>query len=153
VIHWAAQSRAQLDDAFGTPRARQLLDNTTTLSLWGGLKDTDALEWASTLSGHHERIRHQTHSDGILSAGRGSIGTETEPTYRPGAIRTLQPNRTLIIHRALRPILARTIDVSERRDWPQLRVDQERIRSSTPAVSEDGYRLGGLRRRGPSNHP
>lgn len=142
VIHWAAQSRAQLDDAFGTPRARQLLDNTTTLSLWGGLKDTDALEWASTLSGHHERIRHQTHSEGILSPGHGSIGTETEPTYRPGAIRTLQPNKTLIIHRALRPILAKTVDVSERRDWPQLRADQASVRAAMPAVSQLGYGLG-----------
>ncbi|MCE0764124.1 TraM recognition domain-containing protein [Pseudonocardia kujensis] len=148
VIHWAAQSRAQLDDAFGTARARLLLDNTTTLSLWGGLKDTDALEWASTLGGHHERIRHQAHSDGFLSPGRASIGTETAPTFRPGAIRMLEANKTLVYHRALRPIVARTVDVSERPDWKQLRADQASVRAGVPAVDELGYSLSAGHRPG-----
>ncbi|MDN5920720.1 MAG: TraM recognition domain-containing protein, partial [Pseudonocardia sp.] len=39
VIHWAAQSLAQLEDTFTPARSRQLLDNTTTLTLWGALKD------------------------------------------------------------------------------------------------------------------
>jgi type IV secretory pathway TraG/TraD family ATPase VirD4 len=142
VIHWAAQSLAQLEDTFTEPRARQLLDNTTTLSVWGALKDTDALEWLSTLSGHHERIRHQTHSDGFFSPGRGSIGTETTPTYRPGDIRTLERGKVLVIHRSLRPIRASTVDVSERPDWKQLRADSAAIRAAIPPVNDLGYRLG-----------
>jgi transcriptional regulator with XRE-family HTH domain len=38
LIHWAAQSLAKLEDVYSSPRGRQLLDNTTTLSVWGGLK-------------------------------------------------------------------------------------------------------------------
>ena len=33
LIHWAAQSAAQLEDTFTPPRARQLLDNTTASDL------------------------------------------------------------------------------------------------------------------------
>ena len=53
LIHWAAQSAAQLDDTFTPPRARQLLDNTTTLSIWAGLKDGQTLEvstWPGTVN-------------------------------------------------------------------------------------------------------
>ncbi|MGH3846377.1 MAG: TraM recognition domain-containing protein [Pseudonocardiaceae bacterium] len=83
LIHWAAQSLAKLEDVYTPPRARQLLDNTTTLTVWGGLKDQRALEWVSLLAGHHERLRYQQHSDGMLTPGRTAVGTETVPTYRP----------------------------------------------------------------------
>lgn len=89
VIHWAAQSMAHLDDTFTPPRARQLLDNTTTLTVFGALKDSRGLEWLSTISGHHDRARHQHHADGFLSPGRSTLGTETVPTFRPGDVRTL----------------------------------------------------------------
>jgi type IV secretory pathway TraG/TraD family ATPase VirD4 len=139
VIHWAAQSMAQLENTFTPARARQLLDNTTTLSVWGALKDSRALEWVSTLGGHHEKLRHQQHADGLLSPGRSSIGTETVPTYRPGDVRTLDRGRVLVLHRSLRPILARTIDVSDRRDWTVLRADVDAVRAGRPPVDPAGY--------------
>jgi type IV secretory pathway TraG/TraD family ATPase VirD4 len=120
LIHWAAQSAAQLEDTFTPPRARQLLDNTATLSIWGGLKDGQTLQWASTLTGHREHLRWQHHADGLMLPGRTSLGTETVPTYRAGEVRTLRRGHVLIIHRGLDPILARTIDISERADWRQL---------------------------------
>src|SRR5918998_5033338 len=82
IIHWAAQSLAKLEDVYTPPRARQLMDNTTTLSMWGGLKDQRTLEWVSLLAGHHDRLRYQQHSDGVLRPGRTAVGTETVPTYR-----------------------------------------------------------------------
>jgi type IV secretory pathway TraG/TraD family ATPase VirD4 len=141
VIHWAAQSMAQLEDTFTPPRARQLLDNTTTLSVWGALKDSRALEWASTLSGHHDRLRYQEHSEGLLRPGRASIGTETVPTLRPGDVRTLARGRVLVLHRALPPILARVVDVRDRPDWPQLRRDVEAVRSGRAEVDSSGYTI------------
>jgi type IV secretory pathway TraG/TraD family ATPase VirD4 len=139
VIHWAAQSLAQLEDTFGPAGARQLLDNTTTLSVWGALKDATALEWVSTIGGHHDRARHQIHTDGFLTPGRSSIGTETVPTFRPGDVRTLRRGSILVIHRALRPILATTIDVTERRDWAHLREDVDTVRRGDIPVRADGY--------------
>jgi type IV secretory pathway TraG/TraD family ATPase VirD4 len=139
VIHWAAQSMAQLEDTFTPPRARQLLDNTTTLTVFGALKDSRGLEWLSTISGHHDRARHQHHADGFLSPGRSTLGTETVPTFRPGDVRTLARGRVLVIHRGLRPILARTVDISTRKDWTTLRNDVEQVRSGMPPVDAKGY--------------
>ncbi len=138
-IHWAAQSLAQLDDTFGVNQARLLVDTTTLISVWGGLKDAKTLEWASTLCGHHDRRRYQTHSDGMFTPGRSSLGTETVPVYRPGEIRTIPRNQVVVIHRTLGPIRARTDDVSARRDWPQIRADVEAIRDGIAEVNSLGY--------------
>lgn len=137
IVHWAAQSLAQLEDTFTPVRGRQLLDNTTTMSVWGGLKDERTLQWMSMLTGHREQMRWQQHSEGLMSPGRSSLGTETVPTYRPGEVRTL--DRVLVIHRNLDAIAARAVDVSERPDWPQLRLDVEHVRCGTVAVTRDGY--------------
>ncbi|SFE22007.1 Type IV secretory pathway, VirD4 component, TraG/TraD family ATPase [Actinopolyspora alba] len=140
-IDWAAQSLAHLEILYEETGRRQLLDNTTTLTLWGGIKDPQTLEWVSTLTGHHERRRYQQQSDGLLGTSRTSIGTETVPTYRPGAVRTLDRGRVLVFHRHLDPILAQTVDVTRRRDWTQLRADVETIRRGQPPVSLGGYPL------------
>ncbi|MGH3777052.1 MAG: type IV secretory system conjugative DNA transfer family protein [Pseudonocardiaceae bacterium] len=141
LIHWAAQSLAKLEDVYTPPRARQLLDNTTTLSVWGGLKDQRALEWVSLLAGHHERLRYQQYSDGMLTPGRTAVGTETVPTYRPGAIRTVGRGRVLVIHRTLPPILARTVDVTKRPDWSSIRADIQTVRAGSAPVSPTGFAL------------
>jgi type IV secretory pathway TraG/TraD family ATPase VirD4 len=141
LIHWAAQSLAKLEDVYTPPRARQLLDNTTTLTVWGGLKDQRALEWVSLLTGHHDRLRYQQHSDGILSPGRTAVGTETVPTYRPGAIRTVPRGRVLVIHRNLPPILARAVDVTKRPDWATLRADIQIVRAGSAPINPTGYAL------------
>ncbi|QKV74221.1 type IV secretory system conjugative DNA transfer family protein [Amycolatopsis sp. Hca4] len=139
LIHWSAQSRAQLDELYGEPGRMQLIDNTLTLTAFPGLKDDKTLEWLSTLSGHHRRRTHQHHSDGIFSPGRGASGEETVPTLRAGDIRTLDRDRVLIMHGNLRPILGRTVDVGQRPDWPQLQVDVATIRRGDAPVGADGY--------------
>lgn len=141
LIHWAAQSLAHLDTLYEENGRRQLLDNTTTLTLWGGIKDSKTLEWVSTLASHHDRLRSQQHSDGLFGTGRTAVGTETVPTYRPGAVRTLDRGRVLVFHRHLRPVLARTVDVTKRRDWNQLHADVEAVRTGQAEVTPDGYAL------------
>ncbi|HTK63361.1 MAG TPA: TraM recognition domain-containing protein, partial [Pseudonocardia sp.] len=141
IIHWAAQSLAQLEDTFSPTRARQLLDNTTTLTAFGALKDARALEWLSTLTGHHDRPRWQHHNDAFMAGGRTSVGTETVPTYRPGDIRGLPPGHVLIIHRHLAPIRARTIDVAKRHDWQQLHADMTTVRSGRVPVTPRGLAI------------
>jgi type IV secretory pathway TraG/TraD family ATPase VirD4 len=138
LVHWAAQSVAALEATYGIERSRQLLDNTTTLSVWGGLKDRRTLEWMSLLSGHHERRTYQQQSAGMLGLGRSVMGIETVPTFRPGDVRTVDRNRVLVFHRHLRPILARTVDVKRRRDWPSLRRDVQMVRSGMVPVDATG---------------
>ncbi|KAA2252384.1 type IV secretory system conjugative DNA transfer family protein [Solihabitans fulvus] len=128
LIHWSTQSLAQLEDLYGLEGARQLVDNTTTLTVFGGLKDQRTLEWISLLTGQHDRRRYQQFSDGLFAPGRTSVGTESVPTYRPGEVRTLRRNHVLIIHRHLRPILAKVLDVSRRPDWHALRRDIRSVR-------------------------
>jgi type IV secretory pathway TraG/TraD family ATPase VirD4 len=139
AVHWAAQSRAGLEEAYGPNGASLLIENTTLVSIWGGGKDQRTLEWVSALCGHHERRRYQTQSDGLMSPGRTAIGTETVPVYRPGDIRKLPRNEVLIIHRSLGAIRAKTSDVSQRPDWPHLRRDVESVRAGTLAVDTSGY--------------
>ncbi len=139
MIHWAAQSLAQLDETFGNNPARLLIDTTTLISLWGGLKDARTLEWASTLCGHYERRRYQNHSDGTFSPGRSTLGTETVPVYRPGQIRMIPRNEVVIVHRTLGPIRARTHDISTRPEWPRISVDIDAIRARAAQVNSRGY--------------
>ncbi|GAB3289028.1 type IV secretory system conjugative DNA transfer family protein [Parasphingorhabdus pacifica] len=141
IIHWAAQSLAHLDTLYGENGRRQLLDNTTTLTLWGGIKDPRTLEWISTIADYHERRRYQQQSDGVFGIGRTSVGTESVPTYRPGAVRTVDRGRVLVFHRHLKPILARTVDVKHRGDWKQIKADVAAVRNGTAAVSPTGYAL------------
>jgi type IV secretory pathway TraG/TraD family ATPase VirD4 len=141
LVHWGAQSLAKLEEVYGPQGARQLLDNTTTLTIWGGTKDSRTLELVSLLAGHHERKRYQQQNDGLLSPGRLVIGTETVPTFRPGEVRAIARGRVMVIHRHLLPILARTVDVAQRRDWPTLRQDVEAVRSGNVPVDERGYAL------------
>jgi type IV secretory pathway TraG/TraD family ATPase VirD4 len=138
LIHWGAQSIPALEDAFGVQRTRQLLDNTTTLTVWGAIKDRTTLEWISMLTGHHDRRRHQQQSDGLFGHARTSIGTETVPTYRPGDVRRVRRGRVLVIHRHLAPILARTIDVRKRPDWKTIRGHVQAVRDGQVPIALDG---------------
>jgi type IV secretory pathway TraG/TraD family ATPase VirD4 len=141
LVHWGAQSMAKLENAFTVKGARQLMDNTTTLSVWGGIKDPDTLRWVSLLTDHHERLRHQEQADGLLGKGRTSTGVETVPTYRPGAIRKIGRGRVLVIHRHLDPILARTVDVKKRDDWQAISDHVAAVRAGRVSISPGGYLL------------
>ncbi|WP_020502324.1 type IV secretory system conjugative DNA transfer family protein [Sciscionella marina] len=141
LIHWSAQSRAQLDEAYGEHGRKQLIDNTLTLSIFPGLKDDQTLDWLSTLAGQHRRRTYQHYSDGMLTPGRGSTGIETVPTYRAGDIRTLERGRVLILHANLRPILAHARDITTRGDWAQLDADTRTLRNGPIRVDHRGYRV------------
>ncbi|HET6285786.1 MAG TPA: TraM recognition domain-containing protein [Amycolatopsis sp.] len=138
LIHWGAQSLAALENTFTPQRTRQLLDNTTTLSIWGGIKDPATLQWISTLTDHHERSRYQEQNDGMFGHSRTSVGRETVPTYRPGAVRKIRRGRVLVIHRHLDPILAHTLDVKRRPDWKIIRGHIHAVRDADVPIGPDG---------------
>ena len=139
LIHWATQSIAQLEDAYTPQRSRQILDNTTTLSVWGGIKDLRTLEWVSTMTGHHDRLRYQDQTDGMFGTGRTSAGQETVPTYRAGDVRRIPRGRVLVIHRHVNPVLARTVDVKKRNDWATIRRDVAVVRDGAIPIDPAGY--------------
>ncbi|MEU7477088.1 TraM recognition domain-containing protein [Lentzea sp. NPDC042327] len=138
LMHWGAQSIAALEETFGSQRTRQLMDNTTTLTVWGAIKDRSTLEWVSLLTGHHDRRRYQQQSDGLLGHARTSVGVETVPTYRPGDVRRIRRGRVLVIHRHLDPVLARTLDVRKRPDWHVIREHVEAVRAGAVPIGPDG---------------
>lgn len=146
VIHWAAQSLAQLERIFGPVGYREVLDNTTTLSIWGGVKDERTLQWAAELCGSREVLRRQSHSDGGFGAGllggsRSSTSLDTQPVLRPAEIRRLPADQVLVLHRGMRCFLARVRDVTARPEATELAADVETLRHGAPALDEYGYLL------------
>ncbi|MBP2371985.1 type IV secretory system conjugative DNA transfer family protein [Pseudonocardia parietis] len=141
VIHWAAQSLAQLERIFGSVGYREVLDNTTSLSVWGGIKDDRTLQWISELCATHERPRRQVQVDGLFSPQRHSIGTETSPVMRVGDIRKLARGKVLVLHGGLPCFIAEVLDVSRRLDNAEISHDVNTVREhgSIP-IDERGYR-------------
>lgn len=133
VVHWAAQSLAQLQRIFGPVGAREVLDNTTTFSVWGGVKDDETLRWVSDLCGAREVLRRQTQTDnllsGLLGGSRHSSGEQIEPVFRPAEVRNLRRGRVIILHRLMRCFVADVSDVSDRPDAAELLRDVERLRT------------------------
>ncbi|MEQ3542406.1 TraM recognition domain-containing protein [Pseudonocardia tropica] len=139
LIHWAAQSKAQLDNTFGRDRATMLLDNSALMAVWGGLKDGSTLQWLSSILGDHERDRVQSPT-GLFGSGRGATRSrETVPTFRPSAVRTVERGATIIVFRHLRAILGRTVDIYDRKDGDQLRDDVETVGTGRPPIDSRGY--------------
>lgn len=141
VIHWAAQSLAQLERIFGPVGYREVLDNTTSLSVWGGIKDDRTLGWISELCATHERQRRQVQLDGLFTRERHSISSETSPVMRVGDLRKLAPGTVLVLHRGLPCFIADVLDVSRRPDHAEITGDVETLREhgSIP-IDERGYR-------------
>ena len=142
LIHWAAQSRAQLEQVYGQEGARSLVENTTALVVFGGIKDEKTLSWLSKLCGDHDVIRKSRSSGGLFSAsGQTTTSLQRLPKYQPSDIREVPRDRALIIFRHMAPILACTTDVSDRPDARGLLADRATLRSPRPIVDSAGYRL------------
>ncbi len=139
VIHWAAQSRAQLETVYGN-HARDLLDNSTVVAVWGGIKDHDTLTWLSTVIGDRIEHRHTHHTGGLLPTGHGGTRTtEHRPVYPPAAIRTLPRGEVLLLYRHLPVIRASTLDAYQRPDGDQLHRDVTVVASDTIPITTAGY--------------
>jgi type IV secretory pathway TraG/TraD family ATPase VirD4 len=142
LIHWAAQSRAQLEEIYGQGGARSLIENTTALVVFGGIKDDHTLGWLSKLCGDHDVARTSRSSSG-RGVGKSSTTTALQRVakYQPADIREIPRDRALIIFRHLSPILARTTDVAARPDADDLTADRTRIRDGHSLVDHHGYPL------------
>ncbi len=142
LIHWVAQSRAQLEQTYGHEGARSLIDNSAALVAFGGIKDEKTLEWLAKLCGDHDATRKSRSSGGLFSgSGQTTTSLQRLPKYQAATIREIPRDRALIIFRHMAPILARTTDVSERPDAKALLADRAALREADPIVDTSGYPL------------
>ncbi|GAA3612631.1 type IV secretory system conjugative DNA transfer family protein [Microlunatus ginsengisoli] len=131
LIHYALQSPAQAQQRWGKA-ANTLFDNTTALTILGGLKSEDTLKWASLLVGRRleERSSRQT-GRGLGQPDSRHIGHERVDILEPAAIRQIPRGRALLIHRTTPALIVTLIPAWTRPDWTQLHTDATRLRHQT----------------------
>lgn len=129
VTAWAAQSRSQLETRWGPRKAEALLDNTTALAIFGGLKSESSLKWASLLTGERDDERRSHTSNGWLDT-RNSINTglQRESVLTAAQIREIPRGRALLVFRHMRPLMVQWIPGWARADWRKLQADAATLR-------------------------
>lgn len=135
LVHYALQSPAQAQARWGKA-ASTLFDNTTALTILGGLKTEETLKWASLLVGRRleERKSRQT---GRTFADPGSlhIGSERVDTLEPAAVRQIPRGRALLIMRSMPALIVHLRPAWKRPDWQRLQADAAALRGPrSPAV-------------------
>ena len=130
ITAWAAQSRAQLQRRWSEIETTSLLDNTTGLWVFGGLKDKATLEWISALLGTRSDERVGTQSSGRLSIDRYTRTTNLERVsiLEPSAVREIPRGRAVFIYRNLKGLIVRLIPAWTLQNWKQLKADADEIR-------------------------
>ncbi len=134
LIHYALQSPAQAQARWGKAAAT-LFDNTTALTILGGLKSEETLKWASLLAGHRleERKSRQTGRTWTDPVSL-HIGTERVDILEPAAVRQIPRGRALVIMRTMPAIIVRLRPAWKRADWARLQADAAALRGSAPAL-------------------
>lgn len=143
IVHYAIQSPAQAQSRWGKAAAT-LFDNTTALTIFGGLKSEDTLKWASLLAGRRlEERRSQQKGRGFTDPGSMHIGTERVDILEPAAVRQIPRGRALLIMRTLPPLIVHLKPAWNRPDWADLQTDADRLRTGTqdgPGAAADEQR-------------
>lgn len=128
LIHYALQSQAQADQRWGRAAAA-LFDNTTALTIFGGLKTESTLKWVSLLVGERTEERRSIQvGERWTFGGSGQISSIERATMEPGKVRLIPRGRAVVIHRYLPPVMVRLKPAWKRKDWKQLQDDARQIR-------------------------
>jgi hypothetical protein len=136
LIHYALQSPAQAQARWGKAAAT-LFDNTTALTILGGLKSEETLKWASLLVGRRleERRSRQT-GRWFADPGAHHIGTERVDTLEPAAVRQIPSGRALVIMRSMPALIVHLRPAWKRHDWKELQADAEGLRRGGQAAPQ-----------------
>lgn len=138
TIHIAAQSRAQLRQRFGDAGAAALLNNASTLVVFGGTKDPDDLQAYAMLTG--ERDEDVDTYD--TTAGRvASTTTRRVPVVSSAQIAQLPPGRVLLIRRDM-PVTVGQVPMAWKRRDVRRTEAKARIKESTEPVADELRRFG-----------
>jgi type IV secretory pathway TraG/TraD family ATPase VirD4 len=135
LVHYALQSPAQAQSRWGKAAAT-LFDNTTALTIFGGLKSEETLKWASLLAGRRLEERRTRQSRGFADAGSIQIGSERSDLLEPAAVRQLPRGRALLIMRSMPALIVRLVPAWKRPDWKQLQADAQAVRTGQDGRSE-----------------
>ena len=140
LIHYALQSPAQAQARWGQAAAT-LFDNTTALTILGGLKTEETLKWASLLVGRRleERRSRQT-GRAFSDPGSLHIGTERVDTLEPAAVREIPRGRALLIMRSMPALIVRLQPAWKRTDWSTLQADAAELRLPRPELEPAAFR-------------
>lgn len=154
LIHYALQSQAQADERWGRAAAA-LFDNTTALTIFGGLKNKSTLEWVSLLVGERTEERRSVQVGERWSfGGSRQISSIDRATMGPGKVRLIPRGRALVIHRYLPPIMVRLEPAWKRKDWKQLQEDAARIRQGKFGTEPvEGHDPGQRNQTSPGSNP
>ena len=125
TIHIAAQSRAQLRQRFGDAGAASILNNTSTLMVYGGTKDPDDLAAYAALTGERDEDVDTYDTASHVT----STTTRRVPVLSSAQIAQLPPRRVLIIRRDMPVAISRVEMAWKRRDvrHAAIRVEVERL--------------------------
>lgn len=133
LIHWAIQSEAQAEARWGKEGAQTLFDNTTALTIFGGLKAETTLKWASLLVGRRVDERRSRHTNGFLDASRTQVSEDRTDTLEPAEIRKIPRGRALLIVRSTPALIVELLPAWKRRDWKTLTADRDELRAGQHA--------------------
>ena len=152
LVHYALQSPAQAQARWGKD-AWTLFDNTTALTIFGGLKSEETLKWASLLVGRRlEERRSRQSGRTFTDPGSQHIGTERTDILEPAAIRQLPRGRALLVMRSMPALIVHLRPAWERPDWKTLEADAAGLRTldsrseTTPRAGSDGSAILSLSR-------
>lgn len=141
LIHYALQSPAQAQARWGKSAAT-LFDNTTALTILGGLKSEETLKWASLLAGRRlEERRSRQSGRTFTDPGSVHIGTERVDILEPAAVRQIPRGRALLIMRSMPALIVHLKPAWKRRDWATLQADARELRAA--AGTEHGLASSG----------
>jgi hypothetical protein len=133
IVHYALQSPAQAQTRWGKSAAT-LFDNTTALTILGGLKSEETLKWASLLVGRRLEERLTRHTGRTFTdPDTRQIGHERVDILEPAAVRQIPRGRALLIMRAMPALIVTLRPAWKRADWPQLEADAAHLRDRTAA--------------------
>lgn len=129
LIHYALQSPGQAQARWGKS-ATTLFDNTTALTILGGLKSEETLKWASLLAGRRQEERRSRQlGRSFTDTGSFHIGSERVDILEPAAVRQIPRGRALLIMRSMPPLIVHLKPAWKRRDWTALQDDAEELRA------------------------
>ncbi|MFI5960477.1 type IV secretory system conjugative DNA transfer family protein [Cryptosporangium sp. NPDC051539] len=124
TIHIGVQSRPQLNQRWGKDGAAAIVNNSATVLLYGGMKESDDLESWSKLTGERDELVDTTDQNGQLQ----SRTTRKVAVMSVAQIAQLPFRRVVIIRRGMPPAVGRVQMAWKRRDVKAHQAAQRRAR-------------------------
>jgi type IV secretion system protein VirD4 len=109
----AFQSRAQLLDRWGAVGSAIIINNASTVMLFGGAKDDADLKYWSGLAGDRDEPVETRSANGRVS----SRSIRKVPVFPPAQLSNLPAFRAVVFRRGQQPSVGRVEMVWDRRDW------------------------------------